>query len=60
VKEIAVKISNSEQRYVQKFLCYDNFTISQDDEVLKKMVQDAINNFKGNVDAVSVKISMEW
>jgi hypothetical protein len=58
--EVSVKVSNSEQSYTQKFLVYESFSLSHDDPDLKKMVDEAIANFKGNVEDVNVKIKMVW
>lgn len=60
--EITVKVSNEEQKYSQKFLCYDNLTISHDDPKLKGYVNEAIENFKdaGSIDDVVVKFSYSW
>lgn len=58
--EIKVKVSNDEQRYSQKFACYEPITISKDDPTLAQMVEEAMKNFKGNVEEVKVIISYNW
>lgn len=58
--EVKVKVSNDEQKYIQKFPCYEPITISKEDPVLDKMVQEAIKNFKGIVEEVKVTFSYAW
>ena len=58
--EVKVKVSNDEQKYSQKFPCYDSITISKDDPTLAKMVEEAIRNFKGDVDDVKVIVTYSW
>lgn len=60
--ELSVRVSNAEQRYTHKFLCYEdeNILLSKGDETLKKYVQEAVNNFKGDVDSVRLTFKMEW
>jgi hypothetical protein len=58
--EVKVKVSNEEQKYTQKFPCYESITISRDDPVLSKMVEDTLKNFKGDVDEVRVVFTYTW
>ena len=58
--EIQVKVSNDEQKYVQKFLEYTSLTLDHDDPKLKAFVNQTIANFNGAVDEVVVKFSMQW
>ena len=59
--EVAVKICNEEQSYIQKFLLHDEpFTVSKDDPALQAMVNNTIENFKGVVEDVLVKIKFTW
>jgi hypothetical protein len=60
VVEIKVKVSNPEQRYVKKFLCYDKVNVDKKDMILSKFVQEAMDDFKGDVDDVNVNINMSW
>ena len=58
--EVKVKVSNDEQKYTQKFPCYEAICISKDDPTLAKMVEEAIKNFKGDVDEVKVTFAYNW
>jgi len=58
--EIKIKISNDEQTYTKKFLCYETITLSKEDAELKKMVEGAVKEFKGPIDDVKVVSMMMW
>jgi hypothetical protein len=59
--EIKILISNEEESYIQKHLVYDeDVTLCKEDPKLQKLVNDAIKNFKGNVDDVILRIKMIW
>ena len=58
VKEISIKIKNSEQNFREKFLIYEDFTCSENDPVLKECVDKAISHLKGEVDSVQINIKM--
>jgi hypothetical protein len=60
--EVAVRIANEDQTYTQKFLLQEveAFSISKEDPELQKMVNETIQNFKGPVDDILVKIKFTW
>lgn len=58
--EITVKVSNSEQKFTQKFLEYETLTISHDDPKLKAFVDQTVANFHGLVEEVTVKFTYIW
>lgn len=58
--EVAVKISNDEQKYTQKFLAHDPFFVSTEDLALAKMVNEALANFKGDASDIDIRIRMPW
>lgn len=60
--ELAVRVSNEEQKYTHKFLCYEDeqIVLSKGDEKLQKYVNEAIEKFKGPVDGVRLTLKMEW
>jgi len=58
--EVKVKVANEEQKYTQMFPCYEKITISKDDPILSKMVEEAIKNFKGIVEEVKVTFIYNW
>ena len=45
--------------YRQKFLLYDTYTVSQDDAVVMRCIEEARRNFDGETDTVQIKIHME-
>lgn len=48
-----------DKTYRQKFLLYDRYTVSDDDEVIRRCVEEARKSFDGDVDSIQVKIHME-
>lgn len=58
--EVAVKISNDEQKYTQRFLAHEPFLVSTDDLVLSQMVNEALANFKGDHSDIDIRIKMPW
>lgn len=58
--EVTVRVSNDEQKFIQKFLLYSSFTVSHEDPVLKNCVDETVKNFKGEVEDVVVKFSYVW
>ena len=58
--EVKVKVSNEEQKYTQKFPCYQPISISKDDPTLAKMVEETLKNFKGDVDDVKILFTYTW
>ena len=57
---VKVKVSNDEQKYDKKFLCYEPISLSKDDPILLGMVEGTIAEFKGGVDDVDVTFKMKW
>ena len=61
MKEVSIKVSDSERTYVHKFLNYDtNLSVSHEDAALKAMVDEAKNNFKGQPEEIIIKIKYIW
>jgi len=60
VIEVKVKVSNDEQNYNKKFICYEPIRLAKDDPILLGMVEGAIKDFKGGVDDVDVIMKMKW
>ncbi len=58
--EVKVKVSNDEQNYAKKFLCYEPLTLSKDDPVLLGMVEGTVAEFKGGADDMDVIFKMKW
>jgi hypothetical protein len=59
--EISIKISDDTSHYIQKHLLHEEgLTLSHDDPTLKKLVEEAIANFKGNPSDILVRIKYTW
>jgi len=59
--EIAVKLSNDESKFTKKSLCYvKDVVLCREDEQLAQFVKEARDDFKGQVDDVSLIIRMVW
>lgn len=59
--ELTVKIKGEDQTLNKKFVVYEkSVQLTHDDEYLKDVVEGTLKDFKGNVDSVTLKISMEW
>lgn len=58
--EVKVKVSNSEQKYVKKFLCYEPITMDKGDINLVAMVEGTVKEFTGPADDVEVVLNMTW
>ena len=59
--EISVKVSNSDQTFVMKYLEYsEDIVLSHDDPKMCGMVNKAIQAFGGVVEDVIVRIKLVW
>ena len=59
--EVTVRVKGDDQTLNKKFLVYEKeVKVNHDDEYLKDIVESTLKDFKGDVDSVRVKISMEW
>lgn len=59
MKEVTVSIKNSEQTYKEKFLIYDNFSLDQNDPIVKNCVEEAISHFKGEIEKIVLRVRMD-
>lgn len=59
--ELTVKVKDDEQTLNHKHLVYDeNVQLSHDDLVLKKHVNNAINDFQGNKDDMEITLRIKY
>ena len=59
--EIAVKLENDESKFTKKSTCYEkDIVISRDDPKLEQFVKEARDEFKGQVNDISLIIRMVW
>ncbi len=59
--EVSIKVSNPEQAYTQKWLHMPEdgaLAMSKSDEKLAAYVEEAVRNFRGNVDDIDIKFRM--
>lgn len=57
--ELTVIFKDESKTYRQKFLLYDTYTVTEDDAVIRRCIDEARRNFDGEVDTVQIKIHME-
>lgn len=56
--ELTVIVRGDESTLRQKFLMYEEFTIRDDDPILKACISEAIDNFSGTVEDVKLRINV--
>lgn len=59
MNEITVILKDSERTYRQKFLSYEQYTVSENDSVILKCIEQAKKNFEGEPESIQVKIHLE-
>lgn len=57
-KELTVVLKDTERTYRQKFLVYENISLSSQDPVISNCIDEALKNFEGEPEDVQVKILM--
>jgi hypothetical protein len=57
--ELTVIFKDEDKTYRQKFLLYDTYTVSENDSVIQRCIEEARKNFDGETDTVQIKIHME-
>ena len=60
VVEVKIVVSNDEQKFVQKHLCYETITLARSDEVLASLVDSTLKDFKGSVDEIDLTLKLKW
>jgi len=59
-QEVTVIIKGDESTYRQKFLCYDPITIEHGSPILKDLVEQARESYKGEVEEIKIRIAAQW
>lgn len=59
VSEVVVTIKDEEKTLRTKYLVYENYSVSEDDPIIKDCIQKTLENFDGEPNNISVKITME-
>lgn len=52
-------MKDSERNYRQKFLVYEDYSVSEDDTVILKCIAQARENFDGEPESIEIKIHLE-
>lgn len=59
--EVSIKVSDDSSSLVKKHLLHEEgLSLSHDDAILAAWVNEAIEEFKGNVDDVVIKTKFTW
>jgi hypothetical protein len=58
--ELNIKIKGDDQTLSKRFLVYENIVLSNENELLQKLVTDTMKDFHGDVDDVSLTAKMVW
>ena len=59
VSEICVVIKDEEKTLRKKFLIYDIFQVSEDDQTIKDCIKETLENFDGEPSSIKVIITMD-
>jgi len=59
MSELTVVLKDSDRTYRQKFLSYENYSISDQDPLILSCIEQAKKNFEGEPESVEVKIHLE-
>lgn len=59
VVEVTVILKDSERTFRQKSLCYERIRLDPRDATIQRLIQEAMENFQGEPDDISIKCSME-
>ena len=57
--EITVTIKDEEKTLKAKFLIYEPYTVRDDDEVIRRCINETMKGFVGEPDSVKIRINME-
>jgi hypothetical protein len=57
--ELTVILKDSERTYRQKFLVYENITVSDQDSHILHYIEEAKKNFQGEPEEIKIKIHLE-
>lgn len=56
---MSITVKNEEKKQTTKHLIYDACSVSDDDPIIKPMIDQAIKEFDAEPDDIRVKISLE-
>jgi len=56
--ELSITVKNEEKRQTTKHLIYDVYAVHEEDPIIKEHMDNAVKEFNGTPDKVTVKIMM--
>lgn len=59
LSEIAVIVKDDERTYTQRFLEYENFSVSDTDETLNRYIKQTLEEFQGEPQDVKIRITIQ-
>ena len=59
MSEITVILKDSDRTYKQKFLVYEDYTVSEMDSVIVKCIEESKMSFNGEPESIQIKIHLE-
>ncbi len=59
LSELSITVKNEEKRQTTKHLIYDLYTVHEEDDLIKKHMDEAVKEFNATPDSVRVKITLE-
>ena len=59
MSELTVILKDPERTYRQKFLCYENYHVNENDPFIIKCIEEAKKNFEGEPEEINIKIHLE-
>lgn len=57
--EISVTIKDDEKRLNKKFPVYEDYTVDENDPIIKQCIEETIENFDGTPDNIKVTITLD-
>jgi hypothetical protein len=57
--ELKVTIKDADKTLSTKYPLYDEYTVKEDDSVIKDCIQQTLDNFDGEPDDITVNIKLE-
>ena len=60
MNELTVILKDSDRTYRQKFLIYENYTLFDEDPVIRMCIDEAKKNFEGEPESIQIKIHLEF
>lgn len=59
MSELTVILKDAERNYRQKFLIYDNYSVTIEDKTIWNCIEEAKKNFEGEPEDIQIKIHLE-